>query len=580
MAVTAPLALPYARVQFRADQPFSPDDNDVYGPGFARAAQTESVFMAGNQLPQRWQGRRHFTIVETGFGSGHNFLATWAAWQADSARSERLTFVSFEHRPWHPDDLQRCHAMGPHTDLAAQLIEQWPLPCRGPHLRHFDEGRVTLLMWWGDVADTLPQADIPFDACYLDGFSPDRNPAMWSPVLMQTLAQHALPDATFASYTVAATVRDALSATGAAVHRAPGLHKSKVLHGTWAARPPPLAATPKTVAILGAGLAGCSVAAALARQGVAVTVFDPADHVASGASGAPRMVVRPWLTRRPTVASDLSVLGFLHAVATYRGHPAWKPCGVQQRSKPDDLPARMATALSEQGWPADLMKLISPADAAPAWFEATLGGALDARAWCQSQVTHPQIELRLGERQTVAALEHRYDNVVVACAGATPEALDQPLPMSRTRGQITTLAAGTLPNLRRVHCGDGYVAPLADGGAVVGASYDRDDDPQLRAESHAENLGRLQRLTGEARTLAHVSGGWVGFRAAWPDRLPALGALDDDASAVWLATGYASRGAVWAPLLGEVLAAQLLRQPIPLGRDLQHALRPGRFSGS
>lgn len=328
---------------------------------------------------------------------------------------------------------------------------------------------------------------------------------------------------------------------------------------------------------MGAGLAGCSVARSLARAGVAVTVFEHAAHIASGASAAPRMVVRPWLTRQPTVASSLTRLAFEHAIKVYADHPAWLPCGVIQRSKPgDDDPARMVEALREQQWPLTLMQSLGRDGDDPRWFHIPQGGALNPRLWCETELARPGISVQLNSRNTLADLLAAHDAVVLACAGATPDVLGQPLPMRRTRGQTTTLKPGTLPGLDTVRCGDGYVAPLANGAAVVGASYDRDDDPAARATSHLENLARLQRLTGTEVSADAIANGWVGFRAAWPDRLPTVGPLSTDGR-VWIAAGYASRGAVWAPLLGEVLAAQIMQRPVPLPDALQHALRPSRF---
>ena len=48
--------------------------------------QARHVFLGGNGLPERWQGRDRFVVLETGFGLGNNFLATWAAWRSRSPR--------------------------------------------------------------------------------------------------------------------------------------------------------------------------------------------------------------------------------------------------------------------------------------------------------------------------------------------------------------------------------------------------------------------------------------------------------------------------------------------------------------
>ena len=57
------------------------------------------MFLGGNGLPQRWAGRERFVVLETGFGLGNNFLATWAAWRDDPQRCARLHFVSIERHP-------------------------------------------------------------------------------------------------------------------------------------------------------------------------------------------------------------------------------------------------------------------------------------------------------------------------------------------------------------------------------------------------------------------------------------------------------------------------------------------------
>ena len=88
-----------ARIDFSGQVPRSLDDGDIYHSADGALAQAQHVFLGGNGLPQRWRGRRHFSILETGFGLGHNFLATWAAWRADPQRSEQLHFVSLERHP-------------------------------------------------------------------------------------------------------------------------------------------------------------------------------------------------------------------------------------------------------------------------------------------------------------------------------------------------------------------------------------------------------------------------------------------------------------------------------------------------
>ncbi len=91
-----------ARLAWTADgTPYSEHFDDVYHSRDGGLGQARHVFLAGNGLPERWRGRERFAVVETGFGLGLNFLATWAAWREDPRRCARLHFVSCELHPFH-----------------------------------------------------------------------------------------------------------------------------------------------------------------------------------------------------------------------------------------------------------------------------------------------------------------------------------------------------------------------------------------------------------------------------------------------------------------------------------------------
>ena len=213
-----------ARVDFeRGDgAPWSPEFEDVYHPREGALEQARGVFLAGNGLPGRWRGRARFTIVETGFGLGHNFLATWAAWRDDPRRCERLQVVSLEKHPPSRADLVRAHADSPLQALARELVGAWPPAMPGFERLEFEAGRVQLMLGLGDALALARELVAPVDAFYLDGFAPARNPAMWSADLMRALARQAVPGATAATWSAARTVRDALAQAGFSVQLAPG----------------------------------------------------------------------------------------------------------------------------------------------------------------------------------------------------------------------------------------------------------------------------------------------------------------------------------------------------------------------
>jgi tRNA 5-methylaminomethyl-2-thiouridine biosynthesis bifunctional protein len=223
-----------ATLQFAPDgTPYSDLFDDVYHSADGGLGQARHVFLGGNHLPERWRGRDRFVIVETGFGAGLNFLACWAAWREDVARSRTLHFISCELHPFRVDDLAQLHTNWPElAPLSAQLRAQWPALVGGMHPLHLDEGQVCLTLIFGDASEELAQINALADAFFLDGFSPAKNPAMWSAQIFHSLSRLAAPDATLATWSVAGKVREGLRRAQFVVEKIPGFGgKREMLRG-------------------------------------------------------------------------------------------------------------------------------------------------------------------------------------------------------------------------------------------------------------------------------------------------------------------------------------------------------------
>ncbi|GIX13951.1 MAG: FAD-dependent oxidoreductase [Paracoccaceae bacterium] len=180
-------------------------------------AEARHVFLDGNGLPARF--RPGFHIAELGFGTGLNFLAAWMAWES-AGHPGPLRFTSFEIAPMAPRDRARALARWP--ELAPFLAR---LGAAGPG-RH-DLGSAVLTVIAGDVRETLPRWPGRADAWFLDGFSPARNPEMWTPALLAEVARHTRPGGSFATYSAAGHVRRALAAAGFAVSRRRGFGRKR-----------------------------------------------------------------------------------------------------------------------------------------------------------------------------------------------------------------------------------------------------------------------------------------------------------------------------------------------------------------
>lgn len=570
-----------ATLAFRDDgTPFSPAYDDVYHSAAGAFAQARHVFLGGNGLPERWRARRAFAIVETGFGLGGNFLATWAAWRADARRCERLSYVSIEKHPFGADDLRTLHARmvddATVSPLAEQLRDAWPLLTNGLHRLEFEGGRVTLTLAFGDALELLPKLRLRADAFYLDGFSPAKNPDLWSPPVFKALARLADEGATLATYSCAGHVRRALDEAGFHSTKAQGFAgKREMLVGRFAPRwrvrrhepPRPYDASERHAIVIGAGLAGCAMANRLASRGWRVTIVER--HRAPGceASGNPAGVFHPLLSRDDSVASKVTRTGFLYALSRWQaleraGHAFGRTSqGLLQIADDDEQAQALTDAIAAHGYPSELVVAASAAQAralagvpvARAGWWYPQGGSLDPSALCGALCADAAdaIAWRTGVEARHIAREGNAWSVtagtgdiiarapVVVFANARDAARlsgSRYAPTRIVRGQLTRLAPGAAPGLRLPLVGDGYAIPLIDG-LVTGATYDVDDaGEEVRVESHAENLGRLARLipgfTG-SDTAASLDPatltGRVAFRCVTSDRLPMIGPLADEA---------------------------------------------------
>jgi tRNA 5-methylaminomethyl-2-thiouridine biosynthesis bifunctional protein len=603
------VTVPTARLERSADgTPFSIQFQDVYHSSQGGLEQARHVFLAGNGLPLRWQSRDTFVILETGFGLGVNFLAAWDAWRGDARRPARLHFISVESQPFTREDL--AAALAPFAAieaLARALGAVWPPPLAGFHRLHFDGGNVILTLLFGEARDMLPQLVARIDAFFLDGFSPAKNPGMWSPEVVREIARLAAPGATLATWTVAGGVRAALADAGFQVEKRAGFGaKREMLAGRLEAR---VAAHEENrsrhAVVIGAGLAGTLSAERLAARGWSIDLVDAREERSTTAVG----VVRPIANLRDAVNARISRSAFLYALQHYRAlqhdgyHLVWNRIGVLQLADDDDEARRFAAIAQSHGYPASFLEFVDAERAAALAGRAVRGAGwwFPEGAWISPESLAVASLARAGEKvkrhmgRQAARIEREgaawraldaNDRVIaeapililanaVDAARLLPQAR---LTLSSVRGQVTYLPPSPRRALERIVSGGGYLAPLPDGGHCVGASYQHDDfDTAVRAADHRENLERAEAMLPGFTEGLHPMGldGWTGFRTTVPDRLPIFGPTAVEG--VSAATGLGSRGLLWAPLGAELLACQLEGEPLPLSRDMAGAISPKRF---
>jgi tRNA 5-methylaminomethyl-2-thiouridine biosynthesis bifunctional protein len=618
-----------ANLAFERDgTPLAPDFGDVYHARAGALAQARHVFLAGNRLPQRWAGRGRFVVLETGFGLGNNFLATWAAWRDDPRRCERLCFVSIEKHPLTRDDLERVHSISPLAPLARQLIGAWPPLVPSLHTLEFDKGQVVLLLALGDVLQWLPEIVADVDAFYLDGFAPAKNPSMWERHVLRALGRIAADGATAATWSVAREVRDGLAGAGFQVERAQGFGDKREMTvarfaPAFAPRRPAARARirrEREALVIGAGLAGASTARALAGEGIDCLVLEGRPAAALGASGNPAGLFHGTLHADDGPHARFNRAAALEAARQLRpvvesGLVPGRVAGLIRLEAARDA-AAIRLRLEALGLPAEYVQALEAREAAalsalplqqPAWFYPG-GGWLDPAALVRHWLAGSGIRLRAGAR--VAQLRRNGTSwqaldvngrtlgqaplVVLAAAHDTLRLLHEPpWPLSCVRGQITRIPRGAVPGPRIPVAGDGYALTLPDGSVLCGATSDPgDDDAALRDADHRHNLQRLHRITGAWPPEGTPLDGRVGWRSTATDRLPLLGAMPRAGAigsrldqprfvpreaGLFVHAGLGSRGITWAPLAAQAMAAWIAGAPLPLEASLLDAIDPARF---
>ena len=580
----SPLIQP-AKLGWLGDQPFSEDFGDIYhAPD--QALETERVFLQPTDLAHKAataaRKGRTLRVGELGFGTGLNFAAT-----AEFAlkASCRLHFISFDAHPLHPKDFDALAAMRcARLPIYGELSASYPPLVAGWHRRMLAEGRIVLSVFWGDAETGLADLDgrqkQPLDAWFLDGFAPDRNPAMWRPELLRRLTALSGEGAAVATFTAAGHVRRSLQGSGFAMRRVDQRpHKRESLAGVL--RAPGLArrTVPEGVSIVGAGIAGAATAHHLAMQGVAVDLYDRAGDIAAGASGIPLSLLHPRLLADNSANADWRTQAYAYSQAFVRGRAGFVQSSVLQTPGSNLSVAKMARIAAVYG-DSGLVRPVNATEAArlSGWSGVEDGllfpgaGVVQGRSLVQALLRHPDIRVRLDHTAPDAVRP-----LLLACAGAVRQFRAATfLEIAEVHGQLDLFALDAPPRLPMV--GDGYVAPLPQPCAraageeagpakvAVGATYEHHPWPasQATARNRRRLGGRLHRWLGSARAV----------RAMASDRVPIIGEL---APGLYVSTAHGAMGMTSAPFAGALIASLVGGDFPPMLAELEAIVAPMRF---
>ncbi|MGI9318306.1 MAG: bifunctional tRNA (5-methylaminomethyl-2-thiouridine)(34)-methyltransferase MnmD/FAD-dependent 5-carboxymethylaminomethyl-2-thiouridine(34) oxidoreductase MnmC [bacterium] len=556
-------------IKFREGVPYSNIYQDIYYATQNGLAESRYVFLQANRLPDNWCDRRTYTIAETGFGTGLNFLATWDLWKRSKNRPEVLHYISVEKHPLPVGQLRRCHQQFPEIyHLSQELTQHYPLPIQGFHRIWLDQRRICLTLCFEDVEVALKQLCANVDCWYLDGFAPAKNPAMWTENMFREVSRISHPGTTLSTFTAARIVRDRVEAAGFRVEKITGYgHKRDMIVARVAQLPQFRDAAPwycipysdypaKKAVVIGAGIAGAQTAWHLAIRGFQVEVLERREEPGTEGSGNPMAVISPKITAGPSVEEQFSIQCFQYLLGQLRSlglsDDIWSRCGVLSLANTQEK-LKQWQGIADRGLNPALLQCLSAQ-------EATLiaginiekkglyypsGGWIAPRKLIHALLAHPGITLW---RNTAAVRISRQGSwwqifsdketlpisapILVIASGRNLE-IDESvsLPVVPVLGQTTRAQATTRSKqLKTVVQHSGYITPANGDFHLLGATYLRNVrqlDHDHRADE--DNLRKQKEtLSDFSESLGSISSAHTALRITSANRMPFIGPLADE----------------------------------------------------
>ena len=575
----------HAKIHFNQENtPVSDKFDDVYFSNQDGLAETHYVFLEGNQLWERWVNYQeaHFVIAETGFGTGLNFFAVTTLFREFRQKHpdsplKRLYFISFEKYPLLLDALQQAHLAYPQfSHLAQHLQQHWLNPIQGCYRFHFDE--TTLDLWFGDVAENLPQLgdymNSKIDAWFLDGFAPSKNPDMWNEQLYQQMFRFTKLQGTFATFTAASAVRKGLENAGFNIKKRKGFGKKReclsgqktqekltALSTSWF-HSQPANLKEQDIAIIGGGVASLCTAISLVKRGAKITIYCEDEQTALNASGNKQGAFYPQLSDD----NERNIRFYIHAFAYGHQFLQWaiqqqiefeyEFCGVALCAYNEKAESKL-NKIAELNLPSDLYQSLNQTELSEkVGLPLPFGGAfIPQGAWLaprqlvqhafaflekkgvQIKTSQKATELSQTENgwQITTAENETFCHEVVVLANGhklTEFEQTQKLPLYPVRGQVSQIPTSEkLLKLKTVLCYDGYLTPVdqAKTSHCIGASHVRDNATrEFSLTEQQENQQKIQQNIPEEWTKEVDTSGnlaRIGVRCSVRDLTPIIGAV-------------------------------------------------------
>ncbi len=534
--------------------------------------------------------------MELGFGAGINFLATCEEWLKESKSKKSLKYIAFDKSLFSLEQFGKAIEHYPNLkNLSNEYIKEYPYNIAGIQRISLLNNRISLTLILDDIQTSLSYLNntSDVDVWYLDGFSPDKNPDMWSKKIFKQIYRSSHKDSTFSTYTSARLVKNNIENTNLTYKLAEGFAKKRhMLKGTVKTNKTKELDKQKKVAVIGSGIAGSTLAYALAERGHKVDLYEQDEEICSRASGNGVLITYPRLSAFDSPYARFCIHSFLFASSFYDRlkTKAWNKCGVLLLNH-DDSSLKRQTSLLNARSDNKLFKAFSCEEASK---KANLklnsggmffkeGGFIEPKNLCQSLLNHKNINLILStkiekldsdgiNRKIVSNKKVIEYEEVCLCTGHASKELIDLTGLSSKRGQVSYVdSSNDLENLKFPICANGYFSPKVNGSHVVGSSYSDTKNDRIDEEEHKSNVEKLKKIHS---FNVNIVNGKVGFRAVTKDRMPLVGVKNG----IYVNTGHGSRGSTSSPLCAEIIADLIDNKPLPVDNEIITALDLNRFN--
>ena len=577
---------------------FSEEFDDLYSSSQGAVAECNHVFIKGNNLKERFENleeNSRFYIGEIGFGIGINFITTCMAWLNYVKQDQVLEFYSFDKYLFRLSDFRKLNDSYPELkEYIAELELNYPRNIQGVQKIPLFDGRIILNLIVGEIENTQKYIKLMnnVDAWYLDGFSPSKNPDLWSIKLLKYIYKSCHEETTFSTYTSSGLVKNNLTESGFNHKRTKGfLDKRHMLKGKVVKEQKKNPLNTK-VAVIGSGIVGCILSYILAKKGMEVDLYEKSDNICSGASSHELLVTYPRLSAHDTAFGSFTLHSYIFATNFYKRlkTDAWKRTGVIILNHDAATEKRHASLLEKRA-DGEIYRFIDPVEASEiSGIDIKLNGLIYEDAgyilpeeMCKFLLESPKINVFTSsqiknitkKKETVnfniGNKEFKYQNVCLCTGSDTSKILDID-GMNIKRGQVTHIES--LDNVSKIKlpiCAKGYISPRVNNIHLVGSSYSDSEDNDLSEDDHLYNLNNLKLVIDEEM---NVVSGQTGHRAVSKDHMPLVGKKNG----IFINTCHGSRASVTAPISAEIIASMIAGEAPPLmGRELE-SLSPERFN--